>query len=107
MINTSAYSYAASNYPDTVEKVVSWMESSVGVGCVFGPVMGSLVYQFVGYAKTFYIFGAVMAPNCLLVICVLKDTKEVGAMKINASNDVECKQQEQEEQEVFILPDEN
>lgn len=105
MINTSAYSYAASNYPDTVEKVVSWMESSVGVGCVFGPVMGSLVYQFVGYAKTFYIFGAVMAPNCLLVICVLKDTKEVTtAMKINASNDVECKQ---EGEEVFILPDEN
>lgn len=48
------------------------MEGVVGIGCVFGPVMGSFVYNYVGFATTFYIFGGAMAPSCIFVLFIGK-----------------------------------
>lgn len=72
MINTAAYSYSATCYPEDVEKLISTMEAFVGIGCISGPVVGSFVYNLVGYSMTFYIFGALMLPTAILVPCLLK-----------------------------------
>ena len=74
MINTASYSFAAQAYSDNVEKVISVMEGIVGIGCAAGPILGSVIYESVGFEKTFQIFGTAMAPTCLLV-CFLKDPK--------------------------------
>jgi len=49
-----------------VEKVIAIMEAIVGVGCTVGPVVGSLVYEQIGFEWTFIAFGVAMAPSCLL-----------------------------------------
>ena len=49
MINTCAYSYAALAYTDNVDKVIALLESTSGIGCVCGPVIGSFVYGLVGF----------------------------------------------------------
>ena len=49
MINTCSYSYAALAYTDNVDKVIALLESTSGIGCVCGPVIGSFVYGLVGF----------------------------------------------------------
>ena len=49
MINTCSYSYAALAYTDNVDKVIALLESTSGIGCVCGPVIGSFVYDLVGF----------------------------------------------------------
>ena len=71
MINTCAYSFAAQAYGEEVEKIISLFEGFVGIGCAAGPVVGSVVFQFLGFQWTFFIFGALMAPSAILVMCGL------------------------------------
>ena len=49
MINTSAYSFAAQAYGDEVEKIISLFEGFVGIGCMSGPIIGSVVYSYLGF----------------------------------------------------------
>ena len=79
MINTAAYSFASQAYPDRVDKVISLMEGVVGIGITVSPVMGSFVYQAVGFSKTFYAFGLGMAPVSLVIILALPSPKQVKA----------------------------
>ena len=67
MINTTSYSFAASAYPDNVDKVIGLLESTAGIGCVCGPVLGSFIYDLVGFQWTFTGFGIAMAPTAFLV----------------------------------------
>ena len=68
MINTSAHSYAAQAYPEDIEKVISIMETAIGIGCSLGPVLGSLVYSWLGYAWAFLLFGIAMVPPAVLLL---------------------------------------
>ena len=76
MINTTAYSYAAQAYPDKVEKVIARLESVSAFGNIFAPVLGSVIFDAVGFEWTFVGFGIVMVPASLLV-CSLKNPKDV------------------------------
>ena len=71
MINTSGYSFASQAYPDKLEKVISLMEATVGAGMMLGPILGSFIYNAVGFFKTFAIFGIAMTPISIIVIFAL------------------------------------
>jgi MFS family permease len=58
-------------FPTKREEYMGYCEASVGVGLMIGPVLGSLVYGFVGYEKTFYVFGAVIGLGLLTVSILL------------------------------------
>ena len=77
MINTAAYSFASTAYPDTIDKVIAIMEAVVGVGCTSGPILGSFVYSAVGFANTFFIFGGCLAPVAVLICICLPKPKDV------------------------------
>jgi len=81
MINTSAYGFASTAYPDSVEKVVSVLEGVVGIGITISPILGSFIYEYVGFADTFYIFGAAMVPIAFLILFLLPDPKKVKAKR--------------------------
>lgn len=71
MINTSAYSFASQAYPMQVEKIISVFEGCLGAGMMMGPIIGSFVYNAVGFSDTFFIFGIVMAPISFIVLFAL------------------------------------
>ena len=50
---------------------MGYCESAVGVGLMIGPVLGSLVYGFCGYEKTFYVFGTVIGLGLIAVFLLL------------------------------------
>ena len=76
MINTTVYSYVAQAYPQNIEKVVSMSEGFVGIGCAMGPILGSIIYEAVGFSYTFYIFGVAMAPFAILICACLNKPKK-------------------------------
>ena len=49
MVNTSCYAFASVAYPDDVEKIISLFEGVVGLGNMAGPVLGSVVYNWLGF----------------------------------------------------------
>ena len=71
MINTAAYSFVSQACPDKVDKLISLLEGIVGIGFAASPVIGSLIYESVGFSDTFYIVGAVLAPLPAPVLCLL------------------------------------
>ena len=77
MINTAAYSFASTAYPDTIEKVISILETFVGIGCTTGPILGSFVYSAVGFANTFFIFGGALTPIALFICCFLPKPRDI------------------------------
>jgi len=72
LITTTSYSFTSQAYPDDIETVVAYVEVVVGIGCTAGPVIGSLVYELVGFSWTFIIFGVLMTPSCVFVCCIGK-----------------------------------
>ena len=77
MINTAAYSFASTAYPEDVDKVVSLMEGFVGIGITVSPIIGVFIYQALGFSMTFYIFGAAMAPISIMVFFTLTNPKQI------------------------------
>ena len=69
-LDTAAYAFVASNYPEDIDKAMAVMEGVVGIGSTSGPVIGSLLYDSFGYSATFYIIGALIAPSSLLILCL-------------------------------------
>ena len=70
LINTSAYSFAAQAYPDDIDKAVATMETAIGVGGALGPLLGSLVYGWLGFSWTFIVFGAALIPSMILLMFI-------------------------------------
>ena len=34
------------------------MEAFTGIGLILGPIIGSVLYTFLGFSKTFFVFGS-------------------------------------------------
>ena len=45
-------------YMDQLEKVFSYIEAGIGLGTIIGPPLGSLMYNFFGFAPSFYILSS-------------------------------------------------
>ena len=75
MINTASYSYAAQAYGNDVEKVVSLFEGFIGFGTTSGGVLGGLVYNALGFEKTFYVFGVIYVPLAIVVRFLVRTPK--------------------------------
>ena len=57
--------------------MISIMEATVGAGMMIGPILGSFVYNAVGFVETFIIFGLAMAPISLILLVALPKPIEV------------------------------
>lgn len=77
MLDTAAYAFVSTAYPEKVESVISIMEASTGIGNMLGPVLGSFVFEAVGFDATFWIFGGVMAPIPFLILIFLPAAAQV------------------------------
>ena len=56
------------NFSENRIKYVGIMEASAGVGMILGPPMGGLIYSYMDYACTFYIFSIIISLNLIIQI---------------------------------------
>ena len=103
MMNTTYFSFLAQAYPDEIEAKVGLIGVVVGIGCTMGPVIGSFVYNFVGFSWTFIIFGILMAPSCILVMTLGKPAQIKAANGAATGNKVEQEAGADEEADQLCL----
>lgn len=73
------------------------METSIGIGCATGPMLGSFVYGQVGYAWTFLIWGMLLLPMAIFLFFVAKPKDVIAkyrAMETDITEPLERHQSE-------------
>ena len=49
--------------------IVGYVEAMTGLGLIVGPIIGSALYSFFGYANTFFIYGSFLVLLALVIKC--------------------------------------
>lgn len=60
-------------------KLNGLLQTSVGLGMMFGPIMGSLLFKLGGFQLPFYTVGGMLIILALLIACIVKDNIGQGA----------------------------
>jgi MFS family permease len=50
------------------DRYIGYVEQALGVGDMIGPALGGLIFEFVGFAGTFFMFGALIFLGTLLSV---------------------------------------
>jgi len=61
-------------FADNREKYLGMGESAAGLGQMIGPVLGSLLYHYFGYAGAFLLFAGLLAFAGILSLLVLPNS---------------------------------
>jgi MFS family permease len=72
-IGTAIYSMTTIEFPNNREKYIGYVELSLGLGLMLGPVMGSVFMNLTddSFEYTFYIFGGLIAAGGLFAFFAL------------------------------------
>ena len=54
---TTYYSIVMNDYPEQKVQYIGLVSTTVGMGLVFGPIMGSALYSVFGFKWTFFTYG--------------------------------------------------
>ena len=73
-------SIATNDFPDDRVRVVGFLQSMTGAGLILGPIFGSILYTFLGFKYTFFLYGGL---EVLLAIIIRFNFPE---RKIHRSN---------------------
>ena len=57
MTFTTIYSIITNKYPHKKTALLGMLEATFGIGLIFGPLAGALLFNQFGFEKTFYIYG--------------------------------------------------
>ena len=68
-VQTTCYSIATNDFPSKKEMIVGYVEAMTGLGLIVGPIIGSALYSFFGYANTFFIYGSFLVFLALVIKC--------------------------------------
>ena len=73
-------SIIAIEFPDEQEIYIGYAGMAMGVGLCAGPLLGALVYAFLNYVNTFYLFSGYIFAVGLLAVFMIPS-------RVNFSND--------------------
>ena len=59
LIGSCQCSVIGQAFPDSKGELIGTNEAFVGIGVIFGPAMGSIIYGLTGYEITFFTFASV------------------------------------------------
>ena len=76
-MQTTCYSIATNDFPEKKEQIVGWVEALTGLGLILGPIIGSTLYELLGYAQTFFIYGAFLIFLAFIIKINFPDDAEI------------------------------
>jgi len=79
MVATTTYSIVAIEFATKREVYISYCQSSIGIGLLLGPVIGTALKTIVGYEYTFYILGGILA--CILASSIILLPARINSAK--------------------------
>lgn len=66
-VQTTCYAVAINDYPNNREAMIGYIEAVTGVGLIIGPIIGSTLYTFLGFDKTFFLYGSAVIVFAIFV----------------------------------------
>lgn len=86
MVATAAYSIVSIEFPHQREVYIGYCQTSVGLGLLLGPVIGTTIYKFAHYEWTFYILAMVLTASLTTAIFLLPN--RINKYKMTAPDEV-------------------
>lgn len=86
MVATAAYSIVSIEFPNQREVYIGYCQTSVGLGLLLGPVIGTTIYRFAEYELTFYILAAVLI--CSVTTAFFLIPNRINKYKTDKPNEV-------------------
>ena len=71
MVATSVYSIVSTEFPVNRDIYVSYCQNAVGLGLLMGPVIGTSIYSFAGYERTFYMLAGILVMSMITAIIMI------------------------------------
>lgn len=69
------FALISNNYVEDRSKYISYVKAAGGLGLMLGPSMGSTIYGYLGYARTFYFFSVLLVLGLFLSIFFVVEPK--------------------------------
>jgi MFS family permease len=70
-ITTSVYSIIMMRFPDRKERFLGYCSTAVGLGMMLGPVLGSVLYTFLAFEWTFYVFAFILSIIFVITLVMI------------------------------------
>lgn len=86
MVATAAYSIVSIEFPHQRELYIGYCQTSVGLGLLLGPVIGTTIYGLVGYEWTFYVLAIVL--SCSVVVAIFLIPNRINKYRTDKPNEV-------------------
>lgn len=71
LLQITGYSVITSTFSSEMLKYIGYIEICVGLGLGLGPMLSALVFKYLQYAGTMYLFGILNLAGTLLCVCLL------------------------------------
>ena len=81
----------AKEFPDKVATMFATLEAFFGVGLIFGPSIGGVLYQVGGYTLPFAVLGSILIGVACITFFVLPDTYNEKADSTSEDSDASQK----------------
>ena len=65
------YTIVTSSFSHNREKYLGMAEASAGIGLMLGPIVGALLYNWLGYMGTFFAFTIILSVNLVVNVFIL------------------------------------
>ena len=75
---------ATSYYPNDKEALIGYIEATMGIGLILGPIIGSFLYSFLGFKSTFYIYGCFVGLFAVVITWKAPAEPEVHSSEFTA-----------------------
>ena len=56
-MQTTCFTIATNDFPKKSERLIGFLEAMTGMGMILGPIIGSILYTFMGFKHTFFVYG--------------------------------------------------
>jgi len=73
-IQTTSYAIVPVLYSDKQQKYLGILETSISLGCIIGPVVGSVLYHYFRFAGTFQALSVAFLVFAVLLIFIVPKT---------------------------------
>ncbi|CAI2367773.1 unnamed protein product [Moneuplotes crassus] len=83
MVTTSTYAIIAVSFASQKMTYLGYGESAKGVGCSFGPVLGSILYSLAGFQGTFFIMACAFSCMLCLLYWLIPNSVDINDSKVN------------------------
>ncbi|XP_054708278.1 MFS-type transporter SLC18B1-like [Uloborus diversus] len=80
-MRTSCYTIIASQFCEGIGTTFAILETFLGIGLITGPTLGGALYDLGGYGLPFYVVGAVVVVDAVVIFFVLPDVERTSIPK--------------------------